>query len=124
MPSFLQFLRNLARKMYNDQPKRRRSAQHTVQYVMIFNHDVYFNHDQSVHRPHNGNILNHDYSFHSFNSGNCISNNVTNTSTGSMENASTVITNGNSTAGGFNEAPDSDDASDESANSEPSRTAE
>ncbi|KAF4612095.1 hypothetical protein D9613_003732 [Agrocybe pediades] len=122
MPSFLQFLRNLVRKTHN-QPKCRQSAQHTVQYVMIFNHDVYFNHDQSVHRPHNGNVLNHDYSFHSFNSGNCTSNNVTNTSMGSMENAFTVITNGNST-GGLDDTPDLDDASDESANGEPSHTAE
>ncbi|KAF4612316.1 hypothetical protein D9613_003704 [Agrocybe pediades] len=121
MPSFLKFLRDFVHKMHN-QPKRRQSAQHTVQYVMIFNHDVYFNHDQSVHRPHNGNIFNHDYSFHSLNSGNWTSNNVTNTSTGSMENASTVITNGNST-GGF-EVPDPDDNSDEVATGEPSRAAE
>ncbi|KAF4614010.1 hypothetical protein D9613_007434 [Agrocybe pediades] len=97
MVSFLQFLRNLVRGRRNSQPKSLgRADQHTIQYVMIFNHDVYFNHDQSTHRQHIGNVLNHDHSFHSSNNGNWMSNTVTNSL---MENASTVITNGNSTGG-------------------------
>ncbi|KAF9538705.1 hypothetical protein CPC08DRAFT_731214 [Agrocybe pediades] len=100
MLSLLQFLWNCFRRMLNH---LQRAEHASVQYFMIFNQDVYFSHDQSIHHPHNGNILNHDHSFHSsLNNGNWTLNTVTNRSN---ENASTVITNGDS-AGGFDESAD------------------
>ncbi|KAF9553965.1 hypothetical protein CPC08DRAFT_713298 [Agrocybe pediades] len=110
MLSFLQFLWHCFRRMLNR--LQRTQAERGVQYFMIFNQDVYFSHDQSLHRPHNGDVLNYDHSFYSslMNNGNWTSNVVTNTSN---ENASTVITNGDS-AGGFNQSSDIDDAFSES----------
>ncbi|KAF9538707.1 hypothetical protein CPC08DRAFT_717527, partial [Agrocybe pediades] len=97
MFSFLQSLWNGLRRMLNQLLRAERGAQ----YFMIFNQDVYFNQDQSIHLPHNGNVFNHDYSFHSaLNNGNWTSNTIMNRSNA---NASTVITNGDS-AGGFDES--------------------
>ncbi|KAF9553962.1 hypothetical protein CPC08DRAFT_713295, partial [Agrocybe pediades] len=115
MSYILQFLWNCFRRTLN----RLQRTEHRVQYFMVFNQDVYFNHDQHVHCPHIGNVLNHDYSFHwSSNNGNWTSNTVKN---GLNGNASTVITNGSS-AGGF-EVAGSDNASDvSSASNEPLRS--
>ncbi|KAF9562579.1 hypothetical protein CPC08DRAFT_761388 [Agrocybe pediades] len=118
MHPILQSLWNFFRRMLN----RLQRTENSVQYFLIFNHDVYFNHDESVHHLHNGDVLNRDrdYSFHSSNNGNWMSNTVTNWSN---ENASTIITNGNA-AGGV-EVPGSDNESEvSSANSESLRSSE